>query len=139
MSENSTFWAVIIAAIPTSATIGAALARLAAANRRTDAEHREHGESAQISARAVLDAATKESIAGMLADLREARSETVAVREENSRVRKDRDRGWDLARGWRAIARDQWWEINRLHERLGAPPDPPLLGLEEIEGKPPPQ
>ena len=79
-------------------------------------------------ARAALDDVQKEWFDGMRQDLRDARA-------ENTMLRRDRDRGWDLARAWREMCRNERHERNNLLQRVGGEPPEQLPSLEDIEGK----
>ena len=86
-------------------------------------------------ARSGLDDVQKEWFDGMRADLRDARAENDHVRKDRDLIAKDRDRGWDLARAWREVAKDERHTVNNLLQITGGKPIDPLPGLEDIEGK----
>lgn len=58
-----------------------------------------------------------------------------ALEEDKERVEKDRDRGWDLARGWFDVAHQERHGRNNLLMTSGRDALDPLPGLEELEGR----
>ena len=122
-------WASLVAAIPGLGALGWAIFRQTeGGTKHTVVVAQDAEEHSAESARAVLDDAQKEWFDGMRAERRE-------VREEIALLRKDRDRGWDLARAWREISWRERHARNNLLQITGGSALDPLPGLEEIEGK----
>jgi hypothetical protein len=128
--SNTGLWASLAAAIPGFGALGWAIFRT------MEGQHQAHTivlaqeteEHAAESARAILDDAQKEWFDGMRQDLRDART-------ENAELRRDRNRGWDLARAWRELCRDERHARNSLLQMHSGDALPLLPALEEIEGK----
>ena len=131
-ANNTGLWASIAAAIPGFGALGWAIFRQIDSSRQSQTlviaqeseEHKAEG------ARALLDDAQKEWFDGVRSDLRE-------LRTENAVLRRDRDRGWDLARAWRELCREERHAGNNIRQKLGEPPPASLPGLEDVEGKKP--
>jgi hypothetical protein len=129
--SNTGLWATLAAAVPGLGALGWAIFKTTMGEEHpTPAvviSHQDSEDAKAESARALLDEAQKEWFDGMRSDLRDARADSTALR-------KDRDRGWDLARAWRDACREERHARNNLLQKCGENAAPPLPGLEDILG-----
>lgn len=109
---------------------------------RIDLLHEAEEDAAIARARSNLDDAQKEWFDGMRQELKDARAELKEVRIETrleiAALKKDRDQGWNLARGcYDLLVRERHARANLLQTQGMTDPLPPLPNLEDIEGRKP--